>query len=247
MAEVLCVDDDQFLTDLLRFALEREGLTVRTAQSGRDAVRMVRADAPDLIVLDVNIPDMNGFDVLSCLRTISRVPAVILTGGGQEEDTLRGFDHGVDDYVAKPFSIQVLIARIKAILRRAVAQHGVSAPYGRSYELCGARFYPDAHEIIGPDVYIKLTPSESHLLHLLLVHEGQVLSTDRIREQLCGGDESQRNVVKTHVRYLRRKLSRLPQNPQPIQTVPRIGYVVRPTDEADDKGVGPHPLPRYAS
>jgi DNA-binding response OmpR family regulator len=230
MAEILCVDDDQFLTDLLRYALEREGSTVRTAHSGREAVRILGADTPDLMVLDVDMPAMNGFDVLSCLRTMPRVPAVILTGGGHEEDTLRGFGHGADDYVAKPYSIQVLIARVKAILRRARAlpQGGMWAPGGRSYRLCGAVFYPDAREVVGSGVRIKLTLSESRLLHLLLAHEGQVLSTDRIVEQLCGDDgRSQRNVVKTHVRYLRTKLSRLPRCPQPIQTVPRIGYVVR--------------------
>jgi DNA-binding response OmpR family regulator len=235
MAEVLYVDDDQCLTDLVRYALERERLTVRTAHSGREAMRMVRADTPDLMVLDVDMPDVNGFDVLSCLRTISKAPAVILTGGGQEEEALRGFGHGADDYVAKPFSIQVLIARIKAILRRTLPQCGVSLPKGRSYGLCGAVFYPDVQEIVGPDVYIKLTPSESRLLYLLLVHEGQVLATDRIREQVCGDDgKSQLNVVKTHVHHLRTKLSRLSGSPQPIQAVPDVGYVLRSWQSAPD-------------
>ena len=235
MATILCADDNQFLTDMLCYALEQQGFTVRITQSGREAVRLVRADSLDLIVLDVDMPDMNGFEVLSCLRTISRVPAVILTGGGQEEEALRGFGHGADDYVAKPFNIQVLVARIKAILRRTLPQCGVSLPKGRSYGLCGAVFYPDVQEIVGPDVCIKLTPSESRLLYLLLAHEGQVLATDRIREQVCGDDgKSQLNVVKTHVHHLRTKLSRLSGSPQPIQAVPDVGYVLRSWQSAPD-------------
>ena len=177
MATILVVDDDQDLTDLLRYALEREGFTVRTTHRGRDTVRMVREDTPDLIVLDVTMPDMDGFNVLSVLRTFSRVPVVMLTGRGHEEDIIVGFGHGADDYVAKPFNVQVLVARIKAVLRRATYQPGVSAPCGRSYRLGGAVFHPDANEIIGQDVSIKLTRTEGHILHLLLVHAGRVLST----------------------------------------------------------------------
>ena len=104
MAKILCVDDDQYLTDLLRYALVREGFEVIMAHTGRDALKMTRSENLDLIILDVNIPDMNGFKILSSLRTFSQVPVVMLTARAQDEDIIAGFGQGADDYVAKPLA-----------------------------------------------------------------------------------------------------------------------------------------------
>src|SRR5215472_10176523 len=128
MATILVVDDDQALTDFLRYALEREGLTVCTTHSGRDAVRLVRKDSPDLIVLGAHLPDMNGLAVLCTVRTFSPAPMVMLIGWAQEEDVIAGFVHGADDYVTKPLSVPVLVSRIKAVLRRAAHAREVRKP-----------------------------------------------------------------------------------------------------------------------
>jgi DNA-binding response OmpR family regulator len=232
MAKILCVDDDQYLTDLLRYALAREGFEVRMAHSGRDALRLIRAESLDLVILDVNIPDMNGFKVLSSLRTFSQIPVVMLTARSQDEDIIAGFGQGADDYVAKPFSVQVLINRIKAVLRRAKPQPEQLPAGSATYQIQGAVFDAELNEIVGHEVRVRLTPTESRILHLLFLHEGQVLSAERIMERIWGYDsESDVNVIKTHIRHLREKISSLPESPQPLRTLPGVGYVINQTDE----------------
>jgi len=232
MAKILCVDDDQYLTDLLRYALAREGFEVRMAHSGRDALRLIRAESLDLVILDVNIPDMNGFKVLSSLRTFSQIPVVMLTARSQDEDIIAGFGQGADDYVAKPFSVQVLINRIKAVLRRAKPQPEQLPAGSATYQIQGAVFDAELNEIVGHDIRVRLTPTESRILHLLFLHEGQVLSAERIMERIWGYDsESDVNVIKTHIRHLREKISSLPHSPQPLRTLPGVGYVINQTDE----------------
>jgi DNA-binding response OmpR family regulator len=232
MAKILCVDDDQYLTDLLRYALAREGFEVRMAHTGRDALRLIRSESLDLIILDVNIPDMNGFKVLSSLRTFSQIPVVMLTARSQDEDIIAGFGQGADDYVAKPFSVQVLINRIKAVLRRAKPQPEQLPTGSATYQIQGAVFDPELNEIVGHDIRVRLTPTESRILHLLFLHEGQVLSAERIMERIWGYDsESDVNVIKTHIRHLREKISSLPHSPQPLRTLPGVGYVINQTDE----------------
>jgi len=232
MAKILCVDDDQYLTDLLRYALAREGFEVRMAHTGRDALRLIRAESLDLIILDVNIPDMNGFKVLSSLRTFSQIPVVMLTARSQDEDIIAGFGQGADDYVAKPFSVQVLINRIKAVLRRAKPQPEQLPAGSATYQIQGAVFDAELNEIVGHEVRVRLTPTESRILHLLFLHEGQVLSAERIMERIWGYDsESDVNVIKTHIRHLREKISSLPHSPQPLRTLPGVGYVINQTDE----------------
>ena len=232
MAKILCVDDDQYLTDLLRYALAREGFEVRMAHTGRDALRLIRSESLDLIILDVNIPDMNGFKVLSSLRTFSQIPVVMLTARSQDEDIIAGFGQGADDYVAKPFSVQVLINRIKAVLRRAKPQPEQLPAGSSTYQIQGAVFDAELNEIVGQDVRVRLTPTESRILHLLFLHEGQVLSAERIMERIWGYDsESDVNVIKTHIRHLREKISSLPESPQPLRTLPGVGYVINQTDE----------------
>ena len=222
---LLCVDDDQYLVDLLRYALEREGFAVQTAHTARDAMRLMRAQLPDLVILDVNMPGMYGLQVLSWLRAFSRIRVVLLTGRGQDDDIIAGFGLGADDYVAKPCSIEVLATRVKAVLRRTRPHARPAATAG--YCIYGAIFTPAKHEIVGDDVCIKLTPTESRILHLLLLHEGRTLSAAYILRHIQRYDaESQPSVVKTHIRNLRTKLGRLPQGAQPIRTVRGVGYAV---------------------
>lgn len=233
MATILCVDDDEYLTDLLTYALQRSGLKVLTAHSGRAALALVRQEAPDLVILDVNIPDMNGFKILSAIRAISHVPVVMLTARAQDEDVMTGLSSGADDYIIKPFSAQILVERVKAVMRRARPEATAWPGGTQTYRVGGAIFDVRTNAIAGPDgVQVRLTPTETKLLHLLFAHEGQVLSPERIMERVWGyNSDSDVNVIKTHIRRLREKIGTLPGQPQPIRTLPGAGYVIQQTDE----------------
>jgi len=234
MTTILCVDDDPYLTDLLRYGFEREGFNVVTANTGREGVRRARAEPVDLVLLDVNLPDLDGFKVLTALRAVSHVPVIMLTARQLEGDVIMGLGQGADDYVAKPFSMQVLITRVKAVLRRAAAQHVAAAEsavedlMGHTYQVAGARLDADMHALIAPDgIQVRLTPTESRILQLLAAHTGQALSGEHLIERLWGyASESNVNVIKTHIRHLREKLAQLPGSPQPIRTVPGAGYAL---------------------
>lgn len=233
MAKVLCVDDDAYLTDLLRYALSREGFEVATANTGREALRLAQGKGVDLVILDVNIPDMNGFRVLAALRAFSQVPVVMLTGRSQDEDIVAGFGSGADDYVVKPFSMQVLLKRVSAVLRRTQTRTIQTTMPGQTYRIGSAVFDSEAHELVSPTVSLRLTPTEGRILHLLLMHEGQVLSAERIMEHIWGyNTNSSVSVIKTHIRHVREKICRLPDCPQPIRTLAGLGYTAHQIDES---------------
>lgn len=250
MATILCVDADQYLSDLVRYALVRAGFEVQVAYTGGDARRLIRAARFDLILLDVNLPDMHGLQVLAVLRTFSRVPVVLLTTRTREEDIIAGFGQGADDYVVKPVSMPVLIERVKAVLRRATA-HRAPLPEpacGPTYRLQGAIFDAAVHAIVSDGQCVTLTPTESRILHLLAAHAGHALSAERIWERIWGYDsESDVNVIKTHIRHLRAKIGRLPGDPQPIRTVPGVGYVVQPAEAHDTELTRPDLLALHAA
>jgi len=230
---ILCVDDDPYLTDLLRFGLAHEGFAVVSAATGREGLRRARTEPIDLVLLDVNMPDMNGVQVLTTLRAFSDVPIIMLTARAQEADILAGFGQGADDYVVKPFSMGVLATRVKALLRRADTQPLQSAESAaeRMYRVAGALLDTEAHELAAPDgTRVRLTVTESRILQALVTHEGKALSAARIMERIWSDtSQSDVNVVKTHVRHLREKLARLPGHPHPIRTLPGVGYVLSET------------------
>ncbi len=248
MPKILSIDDDHYLTDLLRYGFAREGFEIVTTDSGREGLRLAQADRFDLVILDVNIPDMNGFKVLAALRAFSQLPVIMLTARAQDEDVIAGFGQGADDYVAKPFSMQVLVTRVKAVLRRAAAPRatapltagveGRSTGKGRLYAVAGATLDAETNELVtGPGqgasvheasgVRVRLTPTESRILQLLLAHEGQVLSAERIMERIrVHNSDSDVNVIKTHMRHLREKIQQLPGSPRPIRTLPGVGYML---------------------
>ncbi len=239
MTRILCIDDDQYLTDLLRYGFAREGFDVSTVETSREGLRRARAERFDAILLDVNIPDMNGFKALAALRAFCATPVIMLTARAQDEDIIAGFDGGADDYVSKPFSMQVLVTRVKAVLRRTMIPSikPLFDTDGRVRRVAGASLDIERNELAARGACVRLTPTESRILQLLLAHEGQVLSAERIMERIWSyNSDSDIAVVKTHIRRLREKVLRLPGAPQPIRTVPGVGYMVAPnSDDADDE------------
>lgn len=228
MATILYVDDDHYLTDLVHYALAREGFGVLLAHNGQEALRLLRTARVDFVLLDVNLPDTTGFEVLSTLRTFSRAPVVLLSARTSDADVIAGFDRGADDYVTKPFSVQVLLHRVKAILHRVEplrAQPVLAESF--AYQVDGALFKATFNEVVSEGACITLTSTESRILQLLCQHAGQVFSAARIMECIWGWDsQSDVNVVKTHIQHIRAKFGRLPNNPDPIQTLPGVGYMV---------------------
>ncbi|MDB5059346.1 MAG: DeoR family transcriptional regulator [Chloroflexi bacterium] len=227
-SKVLCVDDDSYLTDLLRYALTREGFAVQAASNGAEAIRAAQIDPPDIAVVDVNLPDINGFELCAQLRSTFRIPVLMLSARQAEEDVITGLVSGADDYVAKPFSMRVLVYRLHAVLRRLQTPQLATVATKRTYRIGAGSFSPEYNQITLGARTIKLTPTESKILHLLVTHEWQVLSVDQIMDQLWSYDsDTSGSVIKTHVSNLRTKISDLMGNDQMIFTVPGIGYTFR--------------------
>ncbi len=220
---VLVVDDELNITELLAIALRFEGFTVQTAASGRAAISAAGDFRPDLIVLDVMLPDLDGYEVLRRLTAQGRrTPVIFLTARDATEDKVRGLTVGGDDYVTKPFSIEELVARVRVVLRR----HGVGDRDSSRLVLADLELDDDAHEVRRAGANIDLTPTEYRLLRYLLVNNGRVLTRAQILDHVWdydfGGDAS---VLETYVSYLRRKVDRF--DPPLLQTVRGVGYVMR--------------------
>lgn len=224
---ILVVDDEESLRDLVTTALEFVGHEVHVAVDGLEALAKVSAIAPDLIVLDVNMPHVDGIEVCRRLRADGdATPVIFLTARDAAQDVVDGLAAGGDDHLAKPFNLKVLIARIEAVLRRAGAPQG---PSGASARLTFADIELDeaAHRVWRGGNLLTLAPTEFKLLRYLLLNPDIVLSKDRIAEHIWQYDfEGDPNVVETYVSYLRKKLG----PPRVIQTVRGVGYVLRPAD-----------------
>lgn len=224
---VLVVDDEPNITDLVATALRYEGFEVETAGTGTDAIRISATFRPDLLVLDVMLPDRDGFDLLKRLRTDgTHVPVVFLTARDSTEDKVKGLTVGGDDYVTKPFSLEELVARVRAVLRRTNGATG-----GESAKLVFAdlELDDDTHEVWRGRVRVDLTPTEFKLLRYLMLNARRALSKaqilDYVWEYDFGGDA---NVVETYISYLRKKLD--PLGPPLIHTIRGVGYTVRLPD-----------------
>jgi two-component system OmpR family response regulator len=223
-ARILVVDDEKNITDLLSMALRYEGLDVEVAYSGRDALDAVTRFRPQLVVLDVMLPDLSGFDVLERMTRDgigARVPVLFLTARDALDDKLRGFTLGGDDYMTKPFSVEELIVRVRAILRRV---HGD----GHSPRLAVSDLELDeeSHEVYRGPTPVELTPTEFKLLHYLMLNTGKVVSKSQILDRVWNYDfDGNANVVEIYISYLRKKIDGL--GPRLIHTVRGVGYSLR--------------------
>jgi two-component system, OmpR family, response regulator len=226
-ARLLVVDDEPSIVELLSASLRFAGFEVVTALNGDTAVRAAVRHRPDLVLLDVMLPDVDGFVVLRRLREAYRpIPVIFLTARDDQEDKVSGLTIGGDDYVTKPFSLEEVVARIRAVLRRAG-----SAPGGGAGPLVVGDVELDeaSHQVHRSDREVALSPTEFKLLRYLMVNAGRVVSKMQILDKVWGYDfDGDTNIVEAYISYLRRKLGAGEGDRSPIETVRGVGYVMRP-------------------
>ncbi len=218
---ILVVDDDPQITSLLKRGLSYEGYTVDTASDGGEALDKAKENEPDLLLLDVSMPGMDGFEVARRVRKTSRVPILMLTAKGTVADKVTGLDAGADDYLVKPFDFDELVARVRALLRRHSPNKGEVLTFG------DISLDTRARQVTRGNTKVELTAKEFDLLDLFLRHPRQVLRREQIYQLVWGYDfEGESNVIEVYVRYLRTKLEE-GGHPRVIHTVRGVGYVLR--------------------
>jgi DNA-binding response OmpR family regulator len=227
---ILLVDDDKLMRRSLAFNLEKAGYRTSSAANAEDALSLARLDPPDLILLDIGLPGMDGLDALRNFKGQTRAPVIFLTARRRELDEVIGLELGADDYVTKPFNIDVLLARIKVALRPPDA----TEPIKSRYELITAGdliIDPKAHTVTVAGFSIELTPREFDLLHALARQPNQVVSIDDLLIQVWGAEfAGEPQVVYVHIRWLRKKIEDTPSDPRRIVTVHGVGYKLEITD-----------------
>lgn len=218
--KALVVDDDRILADLVAFSLRREGFEVIQAHEGEMALRRWAEEQPDLIILDLNMPKLDGFAVCRRIREESDIPIILLTVRGEEDDVVRGLGTGADDYIVKPFSPRQLVARAQAVLRRAGK---TPAPAVR--QVGELTLDPSRREVrLGQGELISLTPLESRLLDYLMINAGQVMTIETLISHVWGAEGGDRDMLRQLVRRLRSKIEPDPTRPVYIETVAGLGY-----------------------
>lgn len=218
---VLIVDDDEKLVKLLKAYFDREDFITYTAEDGLSALQAVKDKSPSVIILDLMLPGMNGWDVCKQVRRDNDTPILMLTARDEESDRLIGLEIGADDYVTKPFSPREVVARVKAILRRV----GNSVVNRRILKMDNITIDPERHQVFNEGLPIELTPTEFKLLELLAGNPGKVFTRLQIVEQTQGYMfDGYERTIDTHIKNLRRKLEADPKNPRYLQTVYGIGY-----------------------
>ena len=217
---VLIVDDEPHIIDILRMGFEYEGFHVSVAKNGPEALKLASTFAPDIIILDIMLPGLDGFEVTRQLHTNGDIAIIMLTAKEDVEDRVTGLDLGADDYVTKPFAFKELMARVRAVLRR----HGKTV--GDVLAFRGITLNRGTHIVTQHGTPVELTPREFDLLEIFLMHPRQVLTRDVILARVWGynyvGDD---NIIEVYIRHLREKLEDNP--PRLLQTVRGVGYALR--------------------
>ena len=222
-SKILVIEDDHAIASLIKLQLETREYQVQISSDGEDGLRQAYAWQPDLVVLDIMMPNMDGWTVCSRLRELSKVPIIFVTAVGKETDIVRGLEMGADDYVVKPFSPRELVARIEAILRR--AEDEASSIESRIYKNGPLTVNLENREVKLNDDLVDLTPIEFRLLSTLIRNEDKVLSHQFILSQVWGpAYEEERQYLKLYVWYLRQKIEENPSKPQLILTERGVGY-----------------------
>jgi len=223
VSKVLIVEDDQSLTAALKYSLSKEGYDVANAVDGSQALDIARAEKPDIIILDVMLPKMSGFEVCRVLRKEMTVPILMLTAREDEADKVVGLDMGADDYMTKPFSVRELLARVRAMLRRAEMQAPKSA--GQVFRAGGIELDVARHTVAKNGAPVALTPKEFDLLAFLVQNKGLVFTREHLLEKIWGYEfAGDTRTVDVHVRWLREKIEDDPGHPSYLVTVRGAGY-----------------------
>jgi DNA-binding response OmpR family regulator len=218
--KALIVDDDRVLADLVAFTLRRDGFEVTQAHDGEMALRRWADEQPDLIILDVNMPKLDGFAVCRRIREEADTPIILLTVRGEEDDIVRGLALGADDYIVKPFSPRQLVARAQAVLRRVG-----KTPAPAIRQVGELTLDPSRRELrLGEGEAIILTPLENRLLDYLMINAGQILTIETLINHIWGAEGGDRDMLRQLVRRLRSKIEPNPAQPIYIETVPGLGY-----------------------
>ena len=245
---VLVVDDEPRLVDVVRLNLEMEGYRVITASNGYEALERLKADLPDLVALDVMMPDMDGFETLARIREVSSVPVLMLTVRAEESDRIRGLEIGADDYLTKPYSPRELVTRVKALLRRSftpsqarktriVVDDDLTIDFGK-------------HEVLVRGRKVALRPTEYRLLYHLVNNAGRLMTHETLLSKVWGPEyRDEGHYLRLYVTYLRQKLERDPAHPRYILTERGVGYRFRELEpdeqpEATPGDVDPPSRPR---
>lgn len=220
---ILVVDDEERMVRFIRMNLEHDGFQVGEAFNGKQAIQKIRDFTPDVILLDVMMPDIDGFEVLETIRDFSNVPVIMLTAKGEEDDRVRGLEHGADDYITKPFSPRELVSRIKAVLRRTEGTAGSTHGLLEIDKRLKIDF--DRREIWLEGKLVKLRPTEYRLLFHLVQNAGWVVSHDQLLQKVWGYEyRDEPHYVRLYINYLREKLEKDPANPVYILTERGVGY-----------------------
>jgi two-component system KDP operon response regulator KdpE len=221
--KILVIDDDAEICRITEHFFQKAGAEVMTAANGSEGLRKFYTLRPDLILLDIMLPDENGWETCKQIRKFSDVPIILLTALRRDEDIVRGLECGADDFISKPFSIEVLRARARAVLRRTQAENAVSHP--REYEDGYLSIHLDQHRILVCGSQVKLTPTEFRLVETLFQHSGRVLTFKQILEQVWGWEyRDSVEYVHVYVSHLRQKLEEDPKHPKYLLTEHGIGY-----------------------
>jgi DNA-binding response OmpR family regulator len=224
--KIMVADHDRNFVDLLSFWLKGHGYDVVRAVDGKQAIKRWYEAWPDLVLIDLHLPKGDGFEVCQQMRSERHSMALILTGSDCEEDEIRGLEMGADDYLQKPISPGRLQARITAVMRR--YSHSRANDASPLMTVGPITLDPLRHEVLQDERKVKVTPTESRLLHLLMTHTGQVLTQDIISSYMWGDDEvGNTSLIKTHIHHLRQKMERNAKSPRYIVTVSGRGYTFK--------------------
>ncbi|PKL77323.1 MAG: DNA-binding response regulator [Candidatus Melainabacteria bacterium HGW-Melainabacteria-1] len=223
--KILLVDDEESIVESIEYALNQEGFDVVSAHNGQEALQKVQLEKPNLIVLDLMLPELSGLEVCRILRRErNEIPIIMLTAKGEEIDRVIGLEVGADDYLVKPFSLRELVARIRALLRRSkISDTDESAPQMHQYE--DLEMNLTEHKVTVRGKQVELSPKEFKILAMLMSAPNKVFSREELLEQVWGLDfYGDTKTVDVHIRWLREKIEKDPSNPQYVQTVRGFGY-----------------------
>ena len=236
---ILVVDDDDEIRDLLEFDLQQSGYNVEIAKNGLDGLEKALSKSYDLILLDVMMPKMNGFDVCKNIRKANNpVPILLLTAKGTINDKTEGFECGADDYLIKPFDIQEVLLRVRALMRRGV-QNSIEDNSSFKNEILKAgeiEIFPDELEVEIERNRIKLTPTEFEILYCLMQHFNKAVSLATLLNEVWGYDSDEDvRMLRVHVGGLRQKIEKQPKSPKYLHTVINVGYKLTPFEESENE------------